>query len=183
MSNFWDDENGDGSDLVKRLRAEIKERDKTLSEKDATLAEREKELANLRPQVRLTSVRDVLGDLKVNPKVAKLIPADVDPTKDAVQAWLSEYGDVLGIKQGEESPAAPEGQKPPEEPPGQPAVEPGVAQQWERIQSQESSAGATTPDKEAQDIAQLTAAYQAAQKEGGSDAFFAYLTGEKQLPQ
>jgi hypothetical protein len=181
VSNFWDDQGDSDSDLVKRLRQEIKDRDKRLSDLDATLAERNGELDKLRPQVRLTTVRDVLGDLKVNPKVAKLIPPDVDPTKDAVTAWLAEYGDVLGIKQGEteEKPEA----ETPEETPGTPAVDPAVADQWARVQSQEASAGATAPDKEAQDLAQLTAAYQAALKEGGSDAFFAFLTGEKALPQ
>lgn len=181
MSNFWDDDDENDSNLVKRLRAEIKERDKTLSEKDATLAEREKELSNLRPQVRLTTVRDVLGDLKVNPKVAKLIPSDVEPTKEAVSAWLGEYGDVLGIKR-EETTEAPPAETPAEQV-GVPAIDPATAAQWERIQSQESSAGATTPDREAQDLAHLTAAYEAALAGGGSDEFFAILTGEKKLPQ
>lgn len=181
MSNFWDNEDENDTPLVKRLRQEIKDRDKSLSEKDVTLAERDRELSELRPKIRLTTVREVLGDLKVNTKVAKLIPADVEPNKDAVQAWLDEYGDVLGIKQEENSEG--EATETVTETPGAAPVDPLVAQQWERIQSQESAAGATTPDRETQDIAQLTAAYQAALKDGGSDAFFAYLTGEKALPQ
>src|ERR1044072_1127019 len=101
VSNYWDDQDENASDLVKRLRQEIKDRDKRLSDFDATLAERDRELEKLRPQVRLTSVRDVLGDLKVNPKVAKLIPSDVEPTKESVSAWLGGDGDIRAIKGGE----------------------------------------------------------------------------------
>lgn len=176
MSNWNDDD--EETPLVKRLRDEIKQRDTRLQELDGTLAEQKKELTSLRPQVRLTSVREVLSDLKVNPKVAKLIPSDVEVTKDAVSAWLDEYGDVLGIQKQEQ--AAPQtGTTAPVEGAAAPLVTEETANQWERIQSADSSAGATSPDKETKDLAALTSAYNAAMKDGGSDAFFAFLQGQQ----
>jgi hypothetical protein len=182
--NTWEDAEDNDSPLVKRLRQEIKDRDKALSERDATLAERDAELSTLRPQARLATVREILTGLSVKAKVAKLIPADVEPTKESVTAWLREYGDVLGITQDEDEQAPSETQDEPEKPAygTPPEVTPDTAAQWARIQSQESSAGATTPDKEASDLAQLTAAYNAAKEKGGADAFFAMLQGEQAIP-
>jgi hypothetical protein len=176
---MWADDDEE-TPLVKRLRAEIEKRDASLKELDGTLAERNEELKKLRPQVRLTSVRDVLSDLGVPAKVAKLIPQDVEASKDAVSAWLDEYGDVLGIQKTDtsatNSTATQAGHQAQVET-GAPevTVSQETANQWERVQSQESSAGATTPDKEARDLAALTSAYKAALEGGGSDAFFAYL--------
>jgi hypothetical protein len=176
VSNWNDDD--EETPLVKRLREEIKTRDTRLAELDGTLAEQKKELTSLRPQVRLTSVREVLSDLKVNPKVAKLIPSDVEVTKDAVSAWLDEYGDVLGIQKQEQTATTTETQVSGEGATA-PLVTDETANQWERIQNQDSASGATTPDKETKDLAALTSAYNAARKEGGSDAFFAFLRGEQ----
>jgi hypothetical protein len=178
---MWDDDDNN-TPLVKQLRDQIDERNKRLKDLDATIAEQKKELDSLRPQLRLTTVKDLLADLKVNPKVAKLIPAEVEPTKEAISGWLGEYGDVLGVKQETEQ-AAPETPEVTGKPvDGVPAVAPDLAAQWERMQSQDSAAGATTPDKEAKDLAQLTAAYKAALDGGGSDAFFAMLNGERPIP-
>jgi hypothetical protein len=177
MSN-WDTEEDD-SQLVKDLRAQIK----TLNAKNTELTT---EVGTLRPQVRKTSVASILNDLGVNTKIAGLLPDSVEPTKEAVETWLKEYGDVFGAAKVEtekevEKPV--EGQ---EQLAGQKAavVAPVVNQtdqlSWARIQSAESTAGSSAPDIEQQQIAQLGAA--AAAAGGNYDAFISYLKGEKALP-
>jgi hypothetical protein len=173
MSDIWEDDDievDNESDLVKQLRKIIKDGKKQNQEYL-------EELNKLRPQVRVNSLTGILNDLKVNPKVAKLIPSDLEVSEESIKGWLDEFGDVFGIAAPQESPAAQDSDGAPAAPAN---VEPDVAAQWQRIQSQESQSGVTTPDKEAQDIAMLTAAAQAAN--GDSDAFFAMLKGELPIP-
>jgi hypothetical protein len=60
--------------------------------------EMETELVKLRRQTRSVSVGEILAAQNVNPKVAHLVPADVEPTKEGITAWLEEYGDVFNVK-------------------------------------------------------------------------------------
>ena len=60
----------------------------------------EAELSQLRSDMRSRSVKDVLASKGVSDKLAKLIPGDVN-TPEQIDAWLSEYSDVFGIKQEE----------------------------------------------------------------------------------
>lgn len=174
---MWDDDTNQDSDLVKRLRSEIKDREQKLAAKDEELKARGDELATLRPMVRTNTVKDILSGLKVNPKVAALIPQDVTADKDSVAKWLTEYGDVLGVAPGdgqestEETVNTPSVQETPQDIPG---LGPEAQQTWARIQSQDASAGTTTPDAEAQQLAQLTAAFTNAKS---SDEFFTFLQG------
>lgn len=83
------------SDLIKDLRKQLKAAQKANKElqlqvSDYTSKQREKVIS------------DVLAERGVNPKIAKLIPADVDATNaDALNAWLEEYGDAFGIPQSD----------------------------------------------------------------------------------
>ena len=61
-------------------------------EKLATL---EKELVSLRTQARQGVISQVLTSKGLNPKVAKYVPADIEPTQDAIEKWLAEDGDVF----------------------------------------------------------------------------------------
>lgn len=63
----------------------------------------ETENSALKTQTRQTAVSALLTEKKYNPKVAKLIPDSVQPTAEAVQAWLDEYGDVFNIAKDESS--------------------------------------------------------------------------------
>lgn len=100
MSEFhdtdWTVEQDNDSDLVKQLRKQLREKSKEASE--AT-----KELASFRAEKRATTIEKVLQSKGVNPKVAKLLPPDTEPTEAAVEAWLTEFGDVFNIQRGEGS--------------------------------------------------------------------------------
>lgn len=115
MSNnyqSWDDEEYDyeddtstqrnvnnGTDLVKQLRKQIKELDKRNKELEGQVTE-------YSSKQRQEVIQKVLEERGVNPKVAKLIPSEVDATNvDALNAWLEEYGDAFGIPQSEGSTA------------------------------------------------------------------------------
>lgn len=98
----YDDEDeqqgqGDGpADLRKAHRTAVKE----LKALKATLTERDARIAELSKRVRNLDIVDLLPK-GVSPKVAKLIPETVEPTADAVKAWLDEFGDVFNIKTDE----------------------------------------------------------------------------------
>jgi len=174
MASFWDDdiEAEDESDLVKQLREVIKKGKKANEEYET-------ELKQLRPQVRNASVSDILSGLKVNPKIAKVIPSDVEASEEAVKAWLDEYGDLFGAAPSQDEGAAisVESNKDEEDGPG---FDPNAAAQWQRIQTVGSQSGVTTPDAESAQLAMLQAAATAAN--GDADKYFAYLKGEVPIP-
>ena len=120
------DEFNQDSDLVKRLRKEIQERDKKLGDLD-------KELGSLKKAERSRTVETVLSEKGIPAKVAKLVPSDVEPTAEAVEKWLGEYGDIFGIQ------TAPEV----EEPPAAPAAVP--AQDWTTLARVNMSASQGVP--------------------------------------
>lgn len=82
----------EGNDLVRQLR-----KAQRTAEKKAK--ELETELLALRSAQRETVINSVLESKGLNPKVAKFIPVDVDPSEDAINQWIGEYGDVFGIAQ------------------------------------------------------------------------------------
>lgn len=91
LSDLLNDSDAD-SDLVKTLRAALKS--KANEAKQAA-----DELATLRKEKRTSTLADVLKDKGVPTKAAKLLPADIEPTPEAVDAWLAEFGDLFGIEQ------------------------------------------------------------------------------------
>ncbi len=174
MADIWDDdiEADDESDLVRQLRAVIKAGKKVNDELD-------NELKTLRPTVRKTKLTDVLSQLGIkNPKIAGLVPADIEPTEDSVKAWVDEYGDVFGVTAGQS--AAENSGEQSTDAEGAQTVDDQTAGTWQRIQSQSSQSGVTTPDAESAQIAMLQAAAKAAN--GSSDLFSAYLNGEREIP-
>jgi hypothetical protein len=134
MSNFqeWDDDDFDFEDedvqarqpkdndsLIKQLRKAERSKDKQLKELQAQLNE-------FKSLQRETTVKSVLESKGLSPKVAKLLPADLEPTAEAVDGWLSEFGDVFGIQQSA------------------PVEQPSLAA---LRQIDQVTAGAVTPDK------------------------------------
>lgn len=87
-------EDGQGNDLVKSLR-------KKISDDAKALKEMEKEFGALKARERTRTVADVLSAKGVPVKVAKLVPETIEPTEDAVNKWLDEFGDVFGAKSAE----------------------------------------------------------------------------------
>lgn len=57
-----------------------------------------KQLDTANRQLRTATVADVLRAKGLKSKVAKLIPADVEPSEEAITKWLDEYGDVFGVE-------------------------------------------------------------------------------------
>ena len=71
--------------------------------------ELEQELASLKTQTRQRTVKEVLQAKGLNPKIAAFIPQDIDASEEAINQWVSEYGDVFGAPvpaQEEAKPAA-----------------------------------------------------------------------------
>jgi hypothetical protein len=169
----WNDDslNVNDSDLVKNLRKEIDRRDKALKERDV-------EFGKLQDEVRRQNVSNILRDMGVKPKVANLIPKDIDPTADAIKAWVTDYEDIFGSAKVESKPAdpAPDAAQAQADPQGTPNIDPEAAAAWMRMQTAENSTG-TVPTGE---DAQLAWLGNAANKAGGdADTFFAFLRGDQ----
>jgi hypothetical protein len=85
------------TDLVKQLRKQLRMEQKKAKELEARVNE-------FSSKQREEVIKNVLAERGVNPKVAKLIPADVDATNEsALNEWLEEFGDAFGIQQTESS--------------------------------------------------------------------------------
>jgi hypothetical protein len=78
------------NDLVKQLRAKIKADQKAF---EKTL----EEFKTLKAADRTRTIEKVLSDKEIPAKVAKLIPADLEPTETAIDDWLKEYGELFGV--------------------------------------------------------------------------------------
>jgi hypothetical protein len=98
MSNQYEDdyeedeqEELDGTDLVKKLR-------KAERLKEKRIKELEGELSEIRSARRSDVINSVLSERGVNTKIAKFIPSDVESTPDALNSWLEENADVFGIQ-------------------------------------------------------------------------------------
>lgn len=90
LNDLLNDDAND-SDLVKTLRKAIRTANAQLKEKDDALSSYSK-------KERASSLADVLKAKGLdNPKVTKLYPADAETTPEAVDAWLTEFGELFGI--------------------------------------------------------------------------------------
>lgn len=135
--------------LIKQLRKQLdaQAREKT---------ELEKQLGQLQGQVKTQSVREILREAGIKPKVANLVPKDVEPTAESVLAWVKEYEDVLGTSVREvEKAETSEVPSVPANEPARPNVDDATQNAFRRVQSSEAAAGATTPDREAAQLAAL----------------------------
>jgi hypothetical protein len=110
-NNYWDDEdddldtqeqyNGDGSDLLKKLRKAKRADEKRIKE----LTE---QLESLSKVQRERVVKEVLAKKGVNEKAARLVLKDLDDVnEESVSHWLDDNADLFGIKvQQEEAPVS-----------------------------------------------------------------------------
>lgn len=103
MADFWTDDENDDFDEEQRsdgpadLRKAHRAATRKLKELEKQLAERDEQIKSLSGQVRGKSISDVLQAKGVNPKVAKLIPDDVEPSEESVSKWLDDWADVFNI--------------------------------------------------------------------------------------
>lgn len=86
---FDTDETSDDSNLVKKLRSKIDD----LASKAKEL---EAENATLKGSARKQTLSSALAARGYPAKIAAFIPSDLEPTEEAIDQWLSEYGDVFG---------------------------------------------------------------------------------------
>jgi len=110
--------------------------------------ELESELASLRVETRNRSVADVLTSRGYNPKIADLIPSDLN-TEDQITSWLDERSDLFGPNQAG-SQAAPE-----EQMGDQPGIQ--IPQELQRMNEVVNAGQAPTGD-ESQILAMIQAA-------------------------
>ncbi len=91
----------DDDALLKNLRAALRASSKERTDLRA-------ELNTEKSAGRTRTVVDILKSKGVSEKAAKFLPGDIEPSEDAVTAWLEENADVFGIKQqsGTDTPAA-----------------------------------------------------------------------------
>lgn len=73
--------------------------------KSKRIKELETELESLRKFQRDSVVGSVLNKQGINPKIAALIPADLGSDEEAISGWLSEYGEIFGVKPVEKTAA------------------------------------------------------------------------------
>jgi len=99
--DFEDEDNGSGTDLVKKLRKQIDALQKQVKERDEILAE-------YTTQSHEASVGEILESFGLNPRIAAFIPEDIEADEDAVAEWLNEYGDAFGIEAVEEETPSPD---------------------------------------------------------------------------
>ena len=98
MSNVYQDFDDDeleseqeGGDLVSQLRRATKKKDKQLKE----LME---ELNSIKTAQRTNSIKSVLAEKNLNPKIANFIPADLDASPEAIDNWIAENAEVFGLQ-------------------------------------------------------------------------------------
>jgi hypothetical protein len=101
--DYEDEDNGSGTDLVKKLRKQIDALSKQIKERDEILAE-------FTTQSHEASIGEMLEQFGLNPKIARFIPDEVEADEDAVAQWLNEYGDAFGIEAVEEGNESPDAQ-------------------------------------------------------------------------
>lgn len=106
---IYDDDEDDGynpdqssdNNAMRQLR-------KALKAEQAKNKEFEAKLAELSTANRSRAIQDVLAGKGLTPKIAKLIPYDIEPTAEAVTEWIEEYGDVFGVKEEPEQSGEPD---------------------------------------------------------------------------
>ncbi len=100
-TNYYDDD--EDNDTTTDVVGQLRKVNRTLEKRAKEL---EQELAGLKTQTRQRTVKDVLQAKGLNPKIASLIPQDIEPSDEALMKWVEDYGDVFGIQTPtEEKPA------------------------------------------------------------------------------
>jgi len=79
------------TDLVRKLRKDLKQAQKRNRELEGSLGE-------LSKAQRERIIKDAFASKGVNPKIASFVPQDIDASEEAVSQWLDNYADVFGIK-------------------------------------------------------------------------------------
>lgn len=96
MSDNWNDEGQFfGTDEQSGSQNPIRALREKAESDSKTIKELKEELAKLRTVTRQTAVADLLKSKGLDPVVAELVPADVEATPDALEAWYGKYSKVF----------------------------------------------------------------------------------------
>jgi len=102
FSGYDDDDDDfefDGGDALSKVRKANRAQNKRIKELEDILAEREKALNELSGKVKVSGVTDILKAKGANPALARYaLKDDVEPTEEAVDAWLAENGSLFGYE-------------------------------------------------------------------------------------
>lgn len=103
MSSQWnysddDDRDDQGQADSQKPKGGMREYIKQLEARNKELETR---LTEAEGKARTAALQNVVTEKKLNPKVVKLLPKDIEPTTDAIEKWLEEFGDVFNLKQPE----------------------------------------------------------------------------------
>ena len=133
-NNYWDEDEddldtdnigGDGSDLLKKLRKAKRSDEKRIKE----LTE---QLEGLSKSQRERSIKEVLENQGVNPKIAKFILKDIDDvSEESITNWLEENIEAFGYTFDEDG-----------------ASDDGGQERTEYNRQDSLTEGALTPDRE-----------------------------------
>lgn len=102
----WDDDDADEMDPPDNTA--IRELRKANSAKEKRIRELEEQIQTLSASTRQRAIAEALQTRGLNPKVAALVPSTVDPTEEALGAWIDEYSEVFGLPAGGGSASADE---------------------------------------------------------------------------
>lgn len=169
-NQWWEDDDDDAGDEPPAPPAQ-NPRDLRVQLKAALKAKKELEgkLASAEGQVRKANIGSYFREKGIDPRLAKYVPADLEPTKEALEAWVAEDGELFNIK-----PVSPDGNenKPPESQEGTPGtpgltgdnITPEVQAGWNAING--TTANALPPGKSEDLMAAITGAndYEALKK-------------------
>lgn len=123
FDNEFDDESPEPSKVPADLRKALR---KAQRENKAMATQ----LAEITKANRSRTIKEAISAKGLNPKIAAFIPADVEPTDEAVTKWLGEYGDVF-------SPPSPDAAVEPVE--GTPNIDPAELQAQQAMTSLEGT--------------------------------------------
>jgi len=124
------DESDNSSDLPKKLRAKIKELQDSLDEANGRISE-------YTQRDRTESIGQVLQRYNLNPKIADLVPKDIEG--EALDQWVADYADVFGVT-----------------PPAQQASQPAYAGDVNRMAALEQSGQPSVAMNDLQMIEQMS---------------------------
>lgn len=97
----WDVQDEDENETELDPRSLPRQLRKMLADAKKETNEAKAENARLSGELRVTNISSVLTAKGISNKVAKLIPADVSASPEAIETWLEDYKDVFGLPSGQ----------------------------------------------------------------------------------
>lgn len=87
-----DDDDDEGKPNQQNMPKGLRQHLKKLEDDNKAMLD---ELGKYRSAARRGTIEEILAEKKMNPKIARLVPADLEATKDNVEKWLTDNADVF----------------------------------------------------------------------------------------